>query len=36
MIHCENLTKKYSDGFTALNSVSFETTGRINTLIGRN
>jgi ABC-2 type transport system ATP-binding protein len=36
MIHCENLTKKYSDGFVALNSISFDTSGRINTLIGRN
>ena len=36
MIQCDNLTKKYGDGFLALNSVSFMTTGRINTLIGRN
>ncbi|MCL4341251.1 MAG: ABC transporter ATP-binding protein [Candidatus Thermoplasmatota archaeon] len=36
MIECHNLSKIYSDGFTALNSVSFSTSGRINTLIGRN
>lgn len=36
MIECHELSKVYSDGFTALNSVTFRTSGRINTLIGRN
>jgi len=36
MIVTENLTKRYSDGFTALDTVNVRTTQRITSIIGRN
>ncbi len=36
MIITDELTKRYSDGFTAISSLSFQTNHRITSIIGRN